>query len=60
MVHGVMLMMRGVQIGTLYNLLGHGNLSGYNSVVVPKINQSTSCLVDETMLWYQRMGYIGE
>lgn len=57
MVHGVMVLLRFVWIGTLYKLLGHINPSGCSS---SKTNGSSSCLIDETMLWNQRMIHIGE
>jgi hypothetical protein len=37
MVKGVMVLMKGVHIGTLYKLLGNANLTGCNNIVSPGI-----------------------
>jgi hypothetical protein len=70
MVRGVMVLMKGVWIGTLYKLLGSVDSTGCNNIVVPEVDStraesiqtdSTSHhKVDSTMLWHERMGHIGE
>lgn len=50
--HGVMVLLKGIQIVTLYVLLGHKNLSGCSSIVVIEINWSTFYLIGKTMLWH--------
>jgi hypothetical protein len=40
MVRGVMVLMKGVRIGTLYKLLGNVNLTGCNNIVVPKVDST--------------------
>jgi hypothetical protein len=44
MVRGAMVLMRGVNIGTLYKLLGNVDLSGCNSIVSPEIYSTTTRL----------------
>jgi hypothetical protein len=84
MVRGAMVLMRGVRIGTLYNLLGNVDSTGCNNIVAPEINSNVTRLnsistqidstrdksvqidstihdeLDPNMLWYKRMGHIGE
>jgi hypothetical protein len=55
-----MVLMRGVHIGTLYKLLGSVNSTGCNNTIVPETDSIVPCLVDQTMLWNQRMGHIGK
>jgi hypothetical protein len=38
MVRGVMVLMRGVQIGTLYKMLGNVKSTGWKNIVASKIN----------------------
>jgi hypothetical protein len=38
MVRGVMVLMRGVCIGTLYKFLGNVNSTGCNSTIIPEVN----------------------
>jgi hypothetical protein len=40
MVRGVMVLMKGVWIGTLYKLLGNVNLIGCNNNIVPKVDST--------------------
>jgi hypothetical protein len=47
MVRGAMVLMKGVWIGTLYNLLGTVNSTGCNNIIVPKVNL-TSTQLDPT------------
>ena len=47
MVRGVMVLMRGVQIGTMYKLLENVNSTGCNNIIAPKID-STRLDVDTT------------
>jgi hypothetical protein len=35
---GVMVLMKGVWIGTLYKLLGNVDLTGCNNIVVPEVD----------------------
>jgi hypothetical protein len=44
MIRGVMVLMKGVWIGTLYNLLGSIDLNGCNSIDVPKVNSNLTRL----------------
>jgi hypothetical protein len=65
MARGVMVLMRGVWIGTLYKLLGNVDLTGCNNIVVLEVDLTVTDstvprLVDQTMLWHHRMGHIGE
>ena len=52
MVQGVMVLMWGIKISTLYKLLGKTDGSSCNQVVDPKTNDILSCVVDFTMLWH--------
>eukprot|EP00253_Pinus_taeda_P005309 PITA_05309 len=61
MVQGALVLMQGVQIGTLYKLQGSNVVDGCNSFVVPKSGAENLVVSREkTMLWHQRLGYIGE
>jgi hypothetical protein len=44
MVRGAMVLMKGVWIGTLYNLLGNVDLTGCNNIVSPKIDLTSTQL----------------
>eukprot|EP00253_Pinus_taeda_P022966 PITA_22966 len=61
MVRGVLALMRGVRIGTLYKLQSSTIVDGCNSSMVPK-NGAKNLVVsgEKTMLWHQRLGHIGE
>eukprot|EP00253_Pinus_taeda_P010300 PITA_10300 len=61
MVRGALVLMRGVQIGTLYKLQGNTVVDGCNSSMVPE-NGAENIVVsgEKTMLWHQRLGHIGE
>jgi hypothetical protein len=41
-VRGVMVLMKGVQIGTLYNLLGNVNSTGCNDIIVPEVDSTSA------------------
>lgn len=60
MVQGAMVLMRGVQIGSLYKLLGRRDTNGCVNKVIHEPNEISFCLVDSTMILHQRMGHIGE
>ena len=61
MVRGALVLMQGVQIGTLYKLQGSTVLDGCNSSVVPESGVENLVVSGEkTMLWCQRLGHIGE
>ena len=59
-----MVLMRGVQCGTLYRMLGRTFIDGCKSSIVPKSKDEESKVPDvsrgDTMLWHQRLGHIGE
>eukprot|EP00253_Pinus_taeda_P034923 PITA_34923 len=61
MVRGALVLMWGVQIGTLYRLQGSTVVDGCNSSMVPE-NGAENLVVpgEKTMLWHQRLGHIGE
>jgi hypothetical protein len=44
MVRGAMVLMKGVWIGTLYNLLGNVDSTGCNNIVSPKIDLTSTQL----------------
>jgi hypothetical protein len=64
MVRGEMVLMRGVQNGTLYKLLGSTINNGCNIYVVPEggneYDQTPTVSREKTMLWNQILGHIGE
>ena len=64
MVRGEMVLMRGVQCGTLYKLLVIHYTNGCNSYVVPeqknKEDKTNTIPGKKTMMWHQRLGHIGE
>ena len=61
MVWGSLVLMRGVWIGTLYKLPGSTVIDGCNSSVVPESGAKILAVYGEnTMLWHQRLGHIGE
>ena len=64
MVRGAMVLMRGVQYGTLYKLLGIIVINGCNDTIVPETQNEESkvhaVFRGDTMLWHQRLGHIGE
>ena len=60
MVQGAMVLMRGVQIGSLYKLLGRRDTNGCVNIVTLEVNEISSCLVNLTMLWHRQMGHIRE
>jgi len=61
MVEGALVLMWGVRIGTLYKLMGSTVIDGCNSFMVPKSGAENLVVFREnTMLWHQRLGHIGE
>jgi hypothetical protein len=64
MVQGEMVLLKGVQFGTLYNLQGNTISDGFNSCIVPKIGseeeEKPTVFREKVMLWHQRLGHIGE
>ena len=64
MIRGAMVLMRGVQCGTLYKLLRKTIIGDYNKTVVPKSSNEENNVPEvsrgEVMLWHQRLGHIGE
>ena len=53
--------MHGVWIETLYKLQGNTIIDGCNSSVVPESGaESLAVSGENTMLWHQRLGHIGE
>eukprot|EP00253_Pinus_taeda_P034149 PITA_34149 len=61
MVWEALVLMWGVQIGTLYKLQGSTVINGCNSFVVPKSGAENLVVSREkTMLWHHRLGHIGE
>ena len=64
MVQGAMVLMRGVQYGTLYKLLGRFVIDGCTNTIVPESKNEESKVPGisggDTMLWHQGLGHIGE
>ena len=61
MVWGALVSMWGVRIGTLYKLQGGTVVDGCNSSMVPKSGAENLVVsVENTMLWHQRLGHIGD
>jgi hypothetical protein len=64
MVRGAMVLMKGVQFGTLYKLLGSTISDGCNNSIVPDIGVEEEITPtvsgEKVMLWHQRLGHIGE
>eukprot|EP00253_Pinus_taeda_P026942 PITA_26942 len=61
MVWGALLLMWGVWIGTLYKLQGSTVVDGYNSSMVLESGAENPVVFGEnTMIWHQRLGHIGE
>ena len=61
MVQVELVLMRGVHIGTLYKLQGSTVIDGCKNYVVPKSGVEILAVPGEnTMLWHQRLGHIGE
>eukprot|EP00253_Pinus_taeda_P015604 PITA_15604 len=61
MVRGALVLMWGVQIGTLYKLQGSTIIDGCNSYVVPESGAENLVVSREkTMPWHQRLGHFGE
>jgi hypothetical protein len=59
-----MVLLKGVQIGTLYKLQGSTISDGCNSSIVPEIGveeeKTPTISGEKTMLWHQRLGHIRE
>ena len=64
MVQGEMVLMRRVQCGTLYKLLGRTFIDGCNNTIVPESRNEENNVPDvsgeDAMMWHQRLGHIGE
>eukprot|EP00253_Pinus_taeda_P036502 PITA_36502 len=61
MVWGALVLMWGVQIGTLYKLQGSTVVDGCNNSLVPKSGAENLVVSGEKiMVWHQRLGHIGE
>jgi hypothetical protein len=64
MVRGAMVLLKGVQFGTLYKLQGSTISDGCNSSIVPDIGveeeRNPTISGEKVMLWHQRLGYIRE
>ena len=60
MVQGEMVLMRGVQIGTLYKLLERRDINKCVNTIILEVDEISSYLVDLTMIQHQCMGHIGE
>jgi hypothetical protein len=64
MARGTMVLMRGVRCGTLYKLLGSTYTNGCNSSFIPeqtnKEDKTNTVPEKKTMMWHQRLEYIGE
>eukprot|EP00253_Pinus_taeda_P025271 PITA_25271 len=61
MVRGALVLMQGVQIGTLYKLQGNIVVDGCNSSMVPETGGENLVVSGEkTMLWHQKLEHIGE
>ena len=60
MVRGVMVLMWGIRIRTLYKMLGKRNGSSCFQVVNPKTDKILSCVANLTMLWHRQMGHINQ
>jgi hypothetical protein len=64
MVSGVMVLLKGVRIGNLYNLQGRTISDGCNSSIVYEIGveeeKTHGVSREKVMLFHQRLGHIGE
>jgi hypothetical protein len=64
MVRGEMVLLKGVQFGTLYKLEGSTISDGCNSSIVHDIGveeeRTPTVSGEKVMLWHQRLGHIGE
>lgn len=50
MVWGAMVLMRGVQIWTMYKLVEKVDTNGCVNTIIPKVNGISSCLLDSIIL----------
>jgi hypothetical protein len=61
---GKMVLLKGVQIGTLYKLVGSTIWDGRNNFVFPEIGdeeeKNPTVYGEKTMLWHKMLGHIGE
>ena len=55
-----MVLMRGVQNGTLYKILGIIDIDKSANMVCLDFESIYLCLVKSFMLWHQKMGHISE
>jgi hypothetical protein len=64
MVRGSMVLLKGVQFGTPYNMQGITISDGCNSSIVPDIGveeeRTLTVFGEKFMMWHQRLGHIGE
>jgi hypothetical protein len=64
MVQGAMVLLKGVCIGTLYNIQGNTISDRCNSSIVPDIGsveeKTPTISGEKVILWHQRLGHIGE
>jgi hypothetical protein len=64
MVRGAMVLMKGVQFGTLYKLQGNTISDGCNTSIFLDIGveeeRTHTVSGEKVMLWHQRLGHIGE
>ena len=62
MVQGSMVLLKEVQFGTLYKLLGRTISDGCNSSIIPDIEveeeRTPTVSEEKVMLWNQRLGHI--
>ena len=58
MVQGELVLMQGIQTGTLYKLQGRTIVDGCNRFLVPESGvQNLVVFGEKTMLWHQRLGH---
>jgi hypothetical protein len=64
MVRGAMVLLKGVRIGTLYNMQGRTISNGCNNSIVHDIGveeeKTPTTFGEKVMLWNQRLGHIRE
>jgi hypothetical protein len=62
MIRGAMVLLKGVQVGTLYKLQGITNSDGRNSSIVPDIGveeeKTATVSGEKVMMWHQILGHI--
>jgi hypothetical protein len=64
MVQGVMVLLKGVRFGNLYNMQGRTIIDGCNISIVPDIGveqeRTPKISIEKVMMWHQILGHIGE